>query len=143
MQGGGGSYFMISRSLGPEFGGAIGFCFYLAYAVSVAFYIVATGQEIQQTWFANWNPKWTTIWLSSIILLLCLANSMAGAGVFTRFNTLLFVGQMSAATLGIVSFLIPHDYTDPTQPGAPRRVEFPKYFSKNIMANYTGACTVC
>ena len=35
---GGGAYFLISRSLGPEFGGAIGLTLYLAQAVSVPFY---------------------------------------------------------------------------------------------------------
>lgn len=37
---GGGAYYLISRSLGVEFGGAIGVLFYLAQAISVAMYII-------------------------------------------------------------------------------------------------------
>ena len=37
---GGGAYYLISRSLGVEFGGAIGLVFYLAQAISVAMYVI-------------------------------------------------------------------------------------------------------
>ena len=38
---------MISRSLGPEFGGAIGIVFSLANAVAVAMYVVGFAETIR------------------------------------------------------------------------------------------------
>lgn len=45
---GGGTYYMISRSLGPEFGGAIGLIFSLANAVAVAMYVVGFAETLIQ-----------------------------------------------------------------------------------------------
>lgn len=45
---GGGTYYMISRSLGPEFGGSIGLIFSLANAVACAMYVVGFAESMNQ-----------------------------------------------------------------------------------------------
>ena len=44
---GGGDYYLISRTLGVEFGGALGLILYAAQAVSIAFYCVGFGEGVQ------------------------------------------------------------------------------------------------
>ena len=83
---GGGSYFMISRSLGPEFGGAIGILFYLAYAVGVSFYIVGFATEIQSTFFETSDPATIVRIVGSLALFACLITSWIGADAFAKFN---------------------------------------------------------
>ncbi len=46
---GGGAYYLISRSLGVEFGGAIGVVFYLAQAISVAMYVIGFTEALTGT----------------------------------------------------------------------------------------------
>ena len=65
---GGGAYFLISRALGPEFGGAIGLVLFCAQAISVPFYTPGFTETLVRT-FPALSVHFRTIALATAFLL--------------------------------------------------------------------------
>ena len=66
---GGGAYYLISRSLGPESGGAIGLTLYFAQALSVPFYILGFTEAVVVA-FPSLNPYFSSLTLLTATVLL-------------------------------------------------------------------------
>lgn len=73
---GGGAYFLISRSLGPEFGGAIGLLFFGAQALSVAMYVIGFTEALMRYLPDGWSFT-VVASITNIIVCVCVA---IGAG---------------------------------------------------------------
>uniref|UniRef100_A0A673CH27 Solute carrier family 12 member 9 n=1 Tax=Sphaeramia orbicularis TaxID=375764 RepID=A0A673CH27_9TELE len=78
---GGGAYYMISRSLGPEFGGSIEYVLGLVEAILDVF-----GSDPGSNPGMRVLPQgyWYTVLYSSVVLLLCLLVCLVGAHIYSR-----------------------------------------------------------
>jgi len=114
---GGGAYFLISRALGPQFGGAIGLALFLAQALSVPFYILGFTNALMADftgllpWFGavalvTALALFTLNWISSgiairsqyiIMTVLCLAIVAFMGGALMRFNVAQFRANLGPA----------------------------------------------
>lgn len=66
---GGGAYFLISRSLGPEFGGAIGLALYAAQALSVPFYVLGFVEALTRAFPAAYDYYFSISLLTASVIL--------------------------------------------------------------------------
>jgi len=93
---GGGAYYLISRSLGVEFGGAIGILFFIAQAVSVAMYVIGFTEAALGT-FESLDGRFIEVaTVVNIVVFLCV---YIGAGWTVRLQyTILAVLGASLAS---------------------------------------------
>ncbi|PKN07276.1 MAG: amino acid permease [Deltaproteobacteria bacterium HGW-Deltaproteobacteria-8] len=96
---GGGAYFMISRSLGVEFGTAIGVFFFLAQAISVAMYIIGFTEAFFQI-FPSVPVSFTTV--ATAVNVISFIFVFIGAGWTLKLQFFILV----ALLLSILSFVV-------------------------------------
>eukprot|EP00057_Strongylocentrotus_purpuratus_P023266 XP_011677740.1 PREDICTED: LOW QUALITY PROTEIN: solute carrier family 12 member 9 [Strongylocentrotus purpuratus] len=140
---GGGAYFMISRALGPELGGSIGFIFYLANVFSCAFNCSAFTEILEDNFGSSGSivrngiptggseARWWTFLYSSSVLMFCFLVCLIGAKMFARFTGIIFLTVLAAIVTIIVNAFIQ----------GPLVVELPVdnvLIPHNSTANYTG-----
>lgn len=108
---GGGAYYMISRNLGPAFGGSSGLLFWFTYCINVTFNVVSFTETFMPTFLPQYCLPDKTPMLapglicSSVSLFLLFIIAYTGAGAFAKVNVQLFVGLMISLAVGIGSIL--------------------------------------
>jgi amino acid transporter len=97
---GGGDYYMISRTLGVEFGGAIGIVLFLAQSVSIAFYAVGFGEAAAA--IAGWEADLGPQLIAVVAVMLLFGLAWLGADVASRFQFVV----MALLVAALVSFYL-------------------------------------
>ncbi len=95
---GGGSYFLISRVLGPEAGGAIGIALFFALSLSVPFYLLGFTEALVSISPAL-SPHFLKITLTTALVLFAIAYFGAGLALKTQYLIMFFL------VLAIVAFI--------------------------------------
>ncbi len=96
---GGGAYYLISRSLGPEFGGVIAVFFYVAQAIAVTLYVVGFTEALFSAFPGISLPFRHVATLTNIGVFACV---YIGAGWTIRLQ----YGILAVLLLAILSFLV-------------------------------------
>ncbi|KAK8110870.1 vacuolar cation/proton exchanger 3 [Apiospora kogelbergensis] len=100
---GGGAYYLISRSLGPEFGGSIGVLFYLSQVLNTAMNVVGLIDCLKLNLGALIpDGYWQGYLMQTCALVVCTALCFAGSAAFSRASN----GLLVVLTIAILSIPI-------------------------------------
>ena len=97
---GGGDYYLISRTLGVEFGGALGIVLFAAQSISIAFYSIGFGEAVGAIVGGEltWLPQ---VVAAGAVLVLCVL-AWVGADAATRFQFVV----MTVMGLALIGFFV-------------------------------------
>lgn len=115
---GGGAYYMISRSLGPEFGGAIGIIFFIGQILNSALNVVGFVEPL----LVNFGKVdgdlfpilpigyfWQLLYCT-ILLALCTGIAMVGSNLVSKAGLWLFIVLLVSIILIPISSIVPQTY---------------------------------
>jgi len=120
----GGEYFMISRSLGLELGGAIGIPLFLCRTLSITFYCFGLAESILAFWPASWGaiPPATTQLLTAGLIVSIVAISGRSAEVALKLQIPIMVAvglSIVALAAGVATGALAQPEMTPTYRTAP------------------------
>jgi len=122
---GGGAYFLISRVLGPEFGGAIGLVFFIALSLNVAFNVLGFTEALIGTVPAL-GPYFMHIAVAAAVALLAIAFIGAEWSIKTQYFIMIFLVLSIAAMWGGALLLFsPEQFSANLGPGYTALIEAP------------------
>uniref|UniRef100_A0A672Z9H4 Solute carrier family 12 member 9 n=1 Tax=Sphaeramia orbicularis TaxID=375764 RepID=A0A672Z9H4_9TELE len=113
----GGAYYMISRALGPEFGGSIGLMFFLANVCGCALFVLGLVEAIVATFGVPEATSsfqvlpsgyWWSLLYGTVIALLCLLVCLVGAHIYAKATFLIFLVVMFVLGTIFISFFVVH-----------------------------------
>jgi len=122
----GGVYFMLSRTMGPEIGGAVGVLFYFANVVCCALYVTACVEGLLNSFGEETGAfipavggtglpqgRWWNMMYCSVFNIANMVLCLIGAELFGKFS-LGILSLVSVCCLGVVaSFFLDHSYNVP------------------------------
>ncbi|MEB3359973.1 MAG: Na-K-Cl cotransporter [Synechococcales bacterium] len=114
----GGAYYMISRSLGIETGGAVGIPLFFAQALSVALYTIGFAESVVEAF-----PGLNQLYVALIVTILVAVLALTSASVAIKAQYFI----MAAIALSLISLVLgkPLENTEIEMWGAPERLSEP------------------